>query len=132
MKKQIKIEKTASGLIEQSLKEANGGAHAHAFTSAHEILPLAFEAEQEMDSINLRNDLRPGAIYVAYSGGPVASSYKYYRAGTRVVLQRRSKDWYLIDACSVGLAPDSGGSTKLTLTEDAIAYLKKRIDRKYS
>ena len=132
MKKQIKIEKSAAGLIEQALKEANGGAHAHAFTSAREILPLAFEAEQQMDRLHLRKDLRPGAVYVAYSGVPVANAYKYFRTGTRVVLQRRSKDWYLIDACAVGLAPDSGGSTKLTLTEDAIAYLKKRIDRKYS
>lgn len=132
MERKIKIEKSAAGLIEQALKEANGGAHAHAFTSAREILPLAFEAEQQMDSINLRKDLRPGAIYVAYSGVPVANAYKYFRTGTRVVLQRRSKDWYLIDACSVGLAPDSGGSTKLTLTEAAIRYLKNRIDKQYS
>ena len=132
MEKQIKIEQTAAEILEAALKEVNGRAYNWAFTDADELLYLAQAAEKEMDAINLRKDLRKGAVYVAYSGAPVASAYKYSRNGTRAVLLRRSRDWYLVDVCQVSLSTNSGGSTKLTLTEEAVEYLQGQITRRYA
>ena len=127
--KAIKVTATNAAAIESALAEVNGKATAHAYTTAQEIIDLAERAESQLEGLGIIKSARSGATLISVSGDAVPNSYKYSRTGTRIELQRKSGDWYLIGATQLTIFK-SGGSTKMILTkaqdELAIAALRKQ------
>ena len=127
--KAIKVTATNAAAIESALAEVNGKATAHAYTTAQEIIDLAERAESQLEGLGIIKSARSGATLISVSGDAVPNSYKYSRTGTRIELQRKSGDWYLIGATQLTIFK-SGGSTKMILTkaqdELPIAALRKQ------
>jgi len=94
----MKIKITATAAITEALKSANGKATSFAITAPADIYALANRAEAILDARGVANVNRTGATVTLIPAGPAAASYKYAAASTRIVLQRGSKDWYLIEA----------------------------------
>lgn len=128
--KAIKINEENKMKIENALKAVNGRSEAHAYTQASEIEAIAERAENELTCLVYKKDAA-GAEYVSISGDAVSASYRGMRNGTKIVIQRRSTGWYLIDAEAVLLYAQGGGKNRLYLTERqndaAIAYLHKNF-----
>lgn len=127
--KAIKVTAANAAAIETALATVNGKATAHAYTTAQEIIDLAERAESQLEGLGIIKSARSGAVLISGSGSAVPNSYKYSRTGTRIELQRKSSDWYLIGATQLTIFK-SGGKTNLILTkaqdELAIAALRKQ------
>lgn len=116
--KAIKITETNSVAITLALIAVNGKAWDHTFNIYEAIAIIAAEAEAQVVEIVGSQKAAVGAVLKAVSGQKVANSYKYIRIGTRVVIERRSTGWFLIDIVSETLYPNQGGARVLTLTPD--------------
>jgi len=124
----IKIDEKNADKIEKALKSVNGRASEHAYTSSHDIISIAVQAERKVLSL-LPKKSASGACYSATSGQAVAKAYKWRRNGTKIVLCRGSKDWFLVDIWSVTLFED-GGSERLLLTDKQSAEAIERFKSK--
>lgn len=113
--KAIKITTENLNAIKATLDEINGRATAHVY-SASEIIELAQGAESRVYGLLGRKDDMKGAVLHACSGTKVAKSYRGKRIATRVKLERRSSEWWLVDASTTDLFPDQGGYERLSLT----------------
>jgi hypothetical protein len=98
------------------LASVNGKATTHAFTLYLEIEALSLDAERQLIALVGSQKAAVGARYQATSGDKVANAYKYTRAGTAVILERRSTGWFLVDAVFATLYANTGGDRRLTLT----------------
>ena len=122
------LEESSEVRIEAALKAANGGATAHTYTSAREILNIVVQAEKSVLTLLLKKNAI-GAKYVAWSGETVANAYKYSRTGTRINLERRASGWFLNDVTSVTLyqkAPKSQMILSARQDEWAIKTLRNK------
>jgi len=130
MSKSIFIDASNETAIYEALSKVNGRASEHVFKCFSQIDELASLAEEQLDRMEIPISKRAHALYVACSGKRVANRYKYSRVATRVVLQRRTKGWYLeVDHISqISIYCDGGGKNRLIITEsqDAIAIEKLR------
>lgn len=130
--KAINISAANAAAIEQALREVNGKATAHTYTSYAEIEELAERAESQLlDLIDCKKHAA-GAKFYAVSGGKVARSYKNVRIGTGVELMRNSAGWVLVDVHQCTLFAEGGRPGKLALTEKqtemAVAKFKKSFN----
>lgn len=123
-----KITKDYAEKIEKELKEVNGKAKRHTFTTYSEIEQLAVQAEKKLENLLNKKD-RQGVVYTETSGDPVSSSYDNTRLGTYVELLRRSECWFLSKIKSVTLTTNGGGKGKLYLTkkndEDVLNFIRR-------
>lgn len=75
----------------------NGRAISH--TADHrDVFALAAFMEAKLDALGIPKKDRAGAIATGWSGGNVPSAYKYQRTVNRFQIERRSADWFMIDA----------------------------------
>lgn len=128
--KSIRITPANFKAIVAVLKEANGKAEAHAYTTYSEIEQLAEMAEMRATSLLGAKSRTPGAVAVSVSGESVAKSYRGTRNGTLVRLERRASGWFLTEARSVEIYTEGGKDMRMLLTKEqdaqAIANLRTR------
>jgi len=105
--------------IDEVLRNVNGAATCHTYSSASEILEIAKEAEEKLDRLGLPKKDRAGAIATKTSGGKVLGAYKYHRVATYVKMKRGSRDWFLTFVAKVNVFPDNPErNLSLTLTQE--------------
>ena len=114
MAMRIRILPENADKIERALAEVNGDAEMHTFSRYWEIKHRADYAEALLEPLLFRKDWQ-GAEVTCLSGRQGATGYRAVRRGTLVVLQRGSRDWYLIFARRCNLYPNEGGRMKLHL-----------------
>lgn len=114
----IKISLDNREKINAMLAKANGKASAFVI-SAGDIIKLADEAEAMLADRGVPKALRPGCAYSYTPAGPSASAYKYAAASTHVRLQRRSGDWYLVEARRQDVWPRQKENQVMHITEAA-------------
>lgn len=123
--KAIKITYSNAAALTAALKAVNGTAIQHAYTDFYELNSLALQAEAKLAQfLNVKD--RAGAAWTETSGGKVAKAYKNPRTATRVRIERKSSDWYLVGVSKVTINEAGGGPGVLTLTksQDEIARAK--------
>ena len=133
--KPIKLTPQNAQAIVDCLKEANGRAHDHAYTSETELFYLAEHAEKELERLGLPKAMRTGATYHETSGDSVSNSYArkcFSRAATSVSLERRSTGWFLISAGRTDIYQKGGGEGRLRLTLAQSDEAVRRFRSQYS
>lgn len=129
--KSIKITSAAKNEIQAALDAVNGTATAHTLHRAGDILDLAIEAEKSVVGLVGAKARAKGAVLVHTSGDKVSSGYKYGRKATRVTLERRTADWYLVDVAEAKIYSDPGKhSFWLTEAQDVAAITE--LHKQYS
>ena len=116
----IRVDADHATKIQAALDAANGGATAHTYTDADDILAMAAWAEGRLEKLGIAKSRRAGASVMACSGERVPNAYARLgreRAATAVHLVRRSEDWYLVSARRAVVWQD-GGYRHLHLTRD--------------
>ena len=128
----IKIESKKIPQIQTALDDVNDKNTKHAITDAREIFEIATVAEDDLLGIVNTKKSAVGAQYFAESSEPVAGRYKYPRNGTRILMKRKTRGWYLIEVKQIQLWPSDGGREGLMLTpgQDKIAI--EHIRRRYT
>ena len=112
----MKIALTADNAakIEVLLKGVNHAAVAHTFTTFDQIAREADDAERALLALINKGDAK-GAYYTTISGSAVSGSFRSGRPGTKAVIERGSKGWFLIELRVVPLTA-AAGPRWLTLT----------------
>ena len=93
----IKITEANRLKIHALLVEINGKSVSHT-ASAQNIFDLAGLMEVRLDKLNIAKKDRAGAKASGMSGGDVPNAYKYSRIVNTYTIERKSSDWFLIDA----------------------------------
>ena len=111
--------------VAKELEKVNGRAVAHV-ASAQDVFDQAAAAEAHLETLRIPKKDRRGARRDYVSGEPVTAAYARkasWRAATRVVLERGSRDWFVvcIDRHYVGAKGGAGGVTCLTAAQERIA-----------
>lgn len=99
--KPIRITEKNATAVEAALKNVNGTATTHTFTSYSELAAHADMLEQRLWALHLSKANRAGAKAIVVSGNTLPSAYS--KQGKKVVrttvtLERRPAGWFLIDA----------------------------------
>jgi len=134
--KPIRIESKNSAAIEAALKAVNGTAYNHCFTAFAEVLAVATDAEERVVGFVGSKARAVGATVGRTSGAAVLNAYanKCFgpRVATRVMLERRSTGWFLIDAKKAEVWQPGGGGGRIALTQSqrdlAVARFEVRFD----
>ena len=93
----IKITDAKAVEINNVFEKINGRAISH--TADHrEVFALAAAMEAKLDALGIPKKDRAGAIATGWSGGNVPSAYKWQRTVNRFQVERKSADWFLVDA----------------------------------
>ena len=93
----IKINDGKVAEINEAFSAINGKAVTHT-ASHHEVFKLAEVMEAKLESLGIPKKDRAGAKASGMSGGDVPSAYKWTRAVTRYSIERKSSDWFLVEA----------------------------------
>jgi len=108
----IKIVEANRRAINVMLGEINGKSLAHTAHDKH-IFELAELMEMKLEKFGIAKKDRAGAKASGMSGGNVPSAYKYSRFVNTYTIERRSSEWFLIDAECVGIW---GSASKVLLS----------------
>jgi hypothetical protein len=104
--------------VQSILTAVNGGAEAHTYNHAAEIVEIVERAEAILfDNFSLSKKDAQGALIIATSGKAVAKRYKYPRRATRVVIRRGASDWFLSE-CDRTEIYTGGGGFRIVLPAD--------------
>jgi len=127
----MKIAITAANAakIEAALKAVNRDCVAHTFTTFDQIAREADNAEAALLNLINKGDAK-GAYYVTISGEAVPNAYRFARTGTKVVLDRGSKGWFLAEVCNAPVY-QAAGPKWLTLTAEQDAKAIERLRKAY-
>jgi hypothetical protein len=125
----IAINADNAAKIEAALKVINREAVAHTFTTFDQIAREADNAERAVLALVNKGDAK-GAYYVTISGEAVPNAYKYARIGTKVVIERGPKGWFIVE---LRCAPvyQAAGPKWLTLTAEQDAKAIERLRKSY-
>ena len=93
----IKIVEANRRAINVLLGEINGKSVSHTAHDKH-IFELAELMEMRLEKFGIAKKDRAGAKASGMSGGNVPSAYKYSRIVNTYTIERKSSDWFLIDA----------------------------------
>ena len=93
----IKIVEANRRAINVLLGEINGKSLSHTAHDKH-IFELAELMEMRLEKFGIAKKDRAGAKASGMSGGNVPSAYKYSRIVNTYTIERKSSDWFLIDA----------------------------------
>ena len=115
--------------IEALLKGVNHAAVAHTFTTFDQIAREADDAERALLALINKGDAK-GAYYTTISGSAVSGSFSSGRPGTKAVIERGSKGWFLIELHVVPLTA-AAGPRWLTLTPAQDAKAIERLRKTY-
>lgn len=110
----IKITEVKATDIDAILSGINGKAVSH--TASHnEIFNLAAAMEEKLDALGIPKKDRAGALASGMSGGSVPSAYKWQRTVNSFQIERKSSEWFLINASRCEIWGNASAS-KLALT----------------
>lgn len=123
----IRITTENAAAIEAALKNANGKAFDHAFTTFEDVEAVAHKAEKKLEALGLPLKSRAGAKWVETSGEAVNGSYKFARKATTVHLIRRTAGWYLASAEQATIYKEGGKAQKIQVTKKQEAEIVERI-----
>ena len=93
----IKIVEANRRAINILLGEINGKSVSHTAHDKH-IFELAELMEMRLEKFGIAKKDRSGAKASGMSGGDVPNAYKYSRIVNSYTIERKSSDWFLIDA----------------------------------
>ena len=93
----IKIVEANRRAINVLLGEINGKSVSHTAHDKH-IFELAELMEMKLEKFGIAKKDRSGAKAFGMSGGDVPNAYKYSRIVNSYTIERKSSDWFLIDA----------------------------------
>tara|TARA_R110000823_G_scaffold264060_2_gene384285 strand:+ start:107 stop:526 length:420 start_codon:yes stop_codon:yes gene_type:complete len=93
----VKITESNRRAINILLGEINGKSLAHTAHDKH-IFELAELMEMKLEKFGIAKKDRSGAKASGMSGGNVPTAYKYSRIVNTYTIERKSSDWFLIDA----------------------------------
>ena len=93
----IKIVEANRRAINLMLGEINGKSLSHTANDKH-IFELAELMEMRLEKFGIAKKDRAGAKASGMSGGNVPTAYKYSRIVNSYTIERKSSDWFLIDA----------------------------------
>lgn len=121
--KAIKITVENSAAIEAALAAVNGKATRHTYTTAGAILALADMGEIKLEKLGLPKAERAGARHISQSGSILPAAYQNVAITTRVVIERRSGAWWLVNVQKDALHPRTKPTSEyfLTVAQDAKA-----------
>ena len=127
----MKIAITAANAakIEAALKVVNRGFVAHTFSTFDQIAREADNAERSLLALVNKGDAK-GAYYVTISGDAVPNALRYARCGTKVVLDRGAKGWFLVELRATPV-DKAGGPKWLVLTPAQDAKAIERLRQTY-
>lgn len=123
----IRITPENAAAIQAILKQANGNAAEHAFTTFAEINAIARRAESQLEDFGLPLRNRIGAQWIETSGGAVGRRYRYARRATKVHLLRRPTGWYLVEVMQAKIYESPGKTEKIKVTRAQEAEIVKRV-----
>ncbi len=93
----IKIVEANRRAINILLGEINGKAVSHTAHDKH-IFELAELMEMRLEKYGIAKKDRSGARAYGMSGGDVPNAYKYSRIVNTYTIERKSSEWFLVDA----------------------------------
>ena len=93
----VKIVEANRRAINILLGEINGKSVSHTAHDKH-IFELAELMEMKLEKFGITKKDRSGARASGMSGGDVPNAYKYSRIVNTYTIERKSSDWFLIDA----------------------------------
>jgi hypothetical protein len=93
----IKIVEANRRAINITLGEINGKAVSHTAHDKH-IFELAELMEMRLEKYGIAKKDRSGARASGMSGGDVPNAYKYSRIVNTYTIERKSSEWFLVDA----------------------------------
>ena len=125
----IAIRADNAAKIEAALKAVNRDAVAHTFTTFDQIAREADNAEAALLQLINKGDAK-GAYYVTISGEAVPNARRFARTGTKVVLDRGSKGWFLAELRNAPVY-QAAGPKWLTLTAEQDAKAIERLRKAY-
>ena len=127
----LKIAITAANAakIEAALEVVNRGFFVDTFSSFDQIAREADNAERALLALVNKGDAK-GAYYVTISGDAISYARRYARAGTKAVLDRGSKGWFLVEVRAVPVYKE-GGPKWLVLTPAQDAKAIERLRKSY-
>tara|TARA_R110000751_G_scaffold294600_1_gene402587 strand:+ start:218 stop:685 length:468 start_codon:yes stop_codon:yes gene_type:complete len=111
----------ARGALAKALDAVNGRAEAHTAAS-HDVFYQAELAEAHLQELGILKWERRRARRVYISGEPVTNAYArlgYFREATRVVLERGSRDWFVVSIKRVQVDRTGGHATTHLTPEQA-------------
>lgn len=111
---------------EQALKAVNGRSKSFCITSMSELIDIAQKAEERLQKQGVTKRNRKGARVTYAPAGPSASSYKYPAKSTRIVLERNSNSWRLVEVTETSVYPRSGSTFQLTVSEAAAVDISNK------
>ena len=96
-KMKVKIVEANRRAINLMLGEINGKSVSHTAHDKH-IFELAELMEMKLEKFGIAKKDRSGAKASGMSGGDVPNAYKYSRIVNSYTIERKSSDWFLVDA----------------------------------
>jgi len=119
--------------IDEVLRNVNGAATCHTYSSASEILAVAQQAEKKLDQLLLPKKYRMGVVAVKTSGGKVPMSYGYHRIATEIVMKRGTRAWFLTYVLKTEISPDNpDGRLSMTLTQEQDKIVVENLRKHYN
>ena len=120
----IKISDGKVAEINEAFSAIKGKAVTHT-ASHHEIFELAAAMEAKLESLGIPKKDRAGATATGCSGGNVPSAYKWTRTVTRYKIERKSSDWFLVDAARIDIYGNASAQRlSVTQKQNVIALAK--------
>lgn len=115
--------------LQAALDAANGTATAHTYTNAAAVHRLIAKAEQKLADAGIPKGQRLGARFAAQSGpDSFAKAYqrksRFYNA-TKVIAERRTSGWYIVDVRRVEAWTSHGGWATIHFTDSQERTLKE-------
>ena len=128
----IKITEDKVNDLQSILDFVNGKSVTHVCRSASILIQYAKDAESKMAKLGIPKKNRRGAKFIAVSGNALPNAYKYAVNRTTIQIERRSSDWYLINATKKEHYPTMTPVERLYLTEEqdkkAISKLREQYN----
>jgi hypothetical protein len=93
----INVSTAPAPKLQAPLDAVNGRATSHTITRPEEVRSIAKEAETALDKLGLPQAHRRGARAEHVSGKGLPNAYRHTGIATRLLFERGSKAWFLVD-----------------------------------
>jgi hypothetical protein len=105
--------------VEEALRIVNGNAQAHTITTFERVWEIAERAERHLDALDIRKNLRTGAVASYIPAGPAAAAYRYPVIATKIVMERTASAWFLVDVVREKAYPKQSSRFSLSVSDEA-------------
>jgi hypothetical protein len=115
----INVSTAPAPKLQAPLDAVNGRATSHTITRPEEVRSIAKEAETALDKLGLPQAHRRGARAEHVSGKGLPNAYRHTGIATRLLFERGSKAWFLVDVQRARAYPgDTGRGTRVSISAD--------------